>query len=404
MELPLKQKLFYFFPVLFCFCLPFGSLILSAIVVAWTAVSLFNIDKQLLVQGLKNKNLLFFYIFFFLTLISALFSSNKGDSLFAVEIKMTFLLFPYLLFCFHWPIEILRRCVISFVSGCFFACLYLIIRAFFYTMSGEEGYFYYTLFSDFIHTSSFSMYLVLAITFVILFYHNWFKTQRSVIYSSYFFVSIFIASIFLCSSKLGLISFFICVPLVTIYRFKNHLRIRGMAFLSLGIIVSISVVVMLFPGLFSRMSSLTNLSVDNLDKTSAESTTVRVLIWREATHIIEENFLLGTGVGDANDELYNAYQKNGLSGALDHRLNAHNQFLQTFIGLGIVGFLSLALITLGLMVKAIFKRNFILFLFSLLIILNFLVESMLQRSDGTLFFTFFYCFFNLVGENQLADG
>jgi O-antigen ligase len=404
MQLLLKQKLFYFFPVLFCFCLPFGSVLLSGIVIAWTIVSFFNLDKQQLMKGLKNRNLQFFYLFFTITLISALCSSNPEDSLFAVEIKMTFLLFPYFMFCFRWPVEILRRCVISFVSGCFFAGLYLILRAFFYSMNGQNEYFHYTLFSDFIHTSAFSMYLVLAIAFVILFYHNWFKTQRSVIYSSYFFVCIFIASIFLCSSKLGLISFFICIPLVIIYRFKSQLGIRGMTFLSIGIVVSIFVTIILFPGLFSRMNSLANLSVDNLDKTSTESTTVRVLIWREATQIIEDNFLLGTGVGDANDQLYNAYEKNGITGAFDHKLNAHNQFLQTFVGMGLIGFLSLALITLGLMITAIFKRNFILFLFSLLIILNFLVESMLQRSDGTLFFTFFYCFFNLVDEKQLADG
>lgn len=404
MQVSFKQRLFYFFPVLFCFCLPFGSLFLSAIIVLWTIVSFFNIDFQQLKLGARRLDFRLFYLFFLLTLVSALMSQHREDSIFAIEIKMTFILFPYILFCFKWPVEILRRCVISFVSGCFFASVYLIIRASFYAMQGDTSYFYYTMFSDFIHTSSFAMYLVLAITFVLLFYNNWFKAQKSVIYSSYFFVTIFVACIFLCSSKLGLISFFVCIPLVLFYKFKNSLDTKKRMLLAGGTVALVIALVMIFPGSLDRMRSLYNFQLDNLDKTSTESTAVRVLIWKEATNIIHDHFLFGTGVGDANLHLYKAYEVQGMTGALEHRLNTHNQFLQTFVGMGLIGFLSLAAITFGLMVRALIKRDFLLFLFSLLIVLNFLVESMLQRSDGTLFFTFFYCFFNLVGEKKLADG
>jgi O-antigen ligase len=214
MQLPLRQKLFYFFPVLFCFCLPFGSLLLSAIIIFWTISSLFNLDKTKLREGLTNYHLWVLYLFFGLTLLSAIFSEDKTEAVFSVEVKMTFLLFPYLFFCFSWPLDILKRCVVAFVSGCFFACLYLIIRAFVYSYYGQPEYFFYSMFSDFIHTSYFAMYLNMAIIFVLTLYPTWFSMQRSVIYSSYFFVAIFATSIFLCSSKLGLISFFSCVLLL----------------------------------------------------------------------------------------------------------------------------------------------------------------------------------------------
>jgi O-antigen ligase len=140
-----------------------------------------------------------------------------------------------------------------------------------------------------------------------------------------------------------------------------------------------------------------------VDKTSAESTAVRLLIWEQAIQIIRQNFFTGTGVGDANAALYKAYEEQGLTGAFELKLNAHNQYLQTFLGMGILGFLLLLQMTLGDLVRALFRRQFLLFIFSLLIVMNLMVESMLQRSAGVLFFCFFYCFLHLVKEEDLSD-
>jgi O-antigen ligase len=403
MDLPLRQKLFYFFPVLFCFCLPFGSLLLSGIVVFWVITSFFNVDAGCMAKGFRNRNLWMMYAFFLLTVLSSFLSSNKTEALFSIEVKMAVLLFPYLLFCFPWPMPILKRCIVSFVSGCFFACLYLIVRAFLFFIQGSPEYFFYSSFSDFIHTSYFAMYLVLAATFVLVLYPKWFSTQKSVIYSSWFFVAIFITSIFLCSSKLGIISFFVCGFMLLLYKWKLAIDLRKMVMLSAGAIFIGLVLWFFFPAAVERMSSLITFSSSEIDRTSAESTTVRVLIWEESINIIRNHFFTGTGVGDANDDLYAAYNNAGLTGAYKLKLNAHNQFLQTFIGMGIFGLFSLLLLTFGDIVRAVLFRNFLLFIFSLLITMNFLVESMLQRSAGVLFFSFFFCFLHLVREKELTD-
>ncbi|MDI1354898.1 MAG: O-antigen ligase family protein [bacterium] len=377
---------------------------LSTTVFLWILVSFFNIKISHLRAGLKNKTLWLCYSFFAFTVFSALLSQNKTEAAFSLEVKLSFLLFPYLFFCFEWPPAILKRCVISFVSGCFFACLYLIARALVYVANGQPEYLFYTLFSDLIHASYFSMYLILAIIFVLLLYRNWFHTQKSVIYSSYFFVSIFIATIFLCSSKLGMISFFTCLPLALLYKWREHLNFKVITVFTVGLLVILILMIKVFPESFSRLNSLKILSSQNIDKTSGESTTVRILIWEQSMELIKHNWLMGTGVGDANDELYKRYERNGLLGASKHHLNAHNQFFQTFIGAGIVGFLILLTFTVGKLVYAIRRRKIILFLFTLLIIMNFMVESMLQTSAGVFFFVFFLCFFRLADESELADG
>jgi O-antigen ligase len=308
MELTLSRKLFYFFPVLFCFCLPFGSLLLSGIIVLWVFTSFFVIDKQQLAAGFRNRNLWLFYFFFFLTFISALLSEDRTEAVFSVEVKLSFILFPYLLFCFTWPSAILKRCIVSFVSGCFFACLYLLGRAFLYSFQGHPEYFFYSLFSDFIHTSYFAMYLMMAIIFVVVLYPKWFSMQKSVIYSSYFFVVIFAASIFFCSSKLGIISFFVCGSLLALYKWKFRFSFIRLALAAIVMTFVLLLSFRFFPSSLGRLESLSVISARDVDKTSAESTAVRLLIWEQAIQIIRQNFFTGTGVGDANAALYKAYE------------------------------------------------------------------------------------------------
>jgi O-antigen ligase len=132
-------------------------------------------------------------------------------------------------------------------------------------------------------------------------------------------------------------------------------------------------------------------SAEKIDKTDAESTAVRILIWKESVKLITSNFWFGVTPGDSHDKLIEAYEREGLTGALIKKLNAHNQFLQTFIGTGLLGFILLLLMTIGSLIYGLFKKNYILSLFSILMILNFLVESMLQAQAGFIFFVFFFC-------------
>lgn len=399
MKLLLREylyKLFYLFPMVFCFCLPFGTIYISPLIFFWTLTSFLVIEKKQWIKGLKSKAFLAFLLFFLLTVISAWLSQNKAEAAFSMEVKMTCVLFPYLLFCFRWPYDVLKRCIVSFVSGCFFASVYLILRAVNYAFNGQPEYFFYTKFSYFIHSSYFAMYLLTAIILILLFYFNWFKSNKSIRMSSYLFIAIFILTIFLCSSKLGLISSVICLPITVLYKFKENLNRNRIVIIMSSFVVLIVATYLFFPNAFTRFNSLNNLSVSEIDKTSFESSKVRLLIWNEALELIKTNFWLGVGVGDANDALYKAYESKGLTGAFDHKLNAHNQFFQTFIGIGILGFLSLAYLTFGKLISGIRTGNFLLFIFSLIIILNFCVESMLQTAAGILFFVFFACLFELL--------
>lgn len=96
---------------------------------------------------------------------------------------------------------------------------------------------------------------------------------------------------------------------------------------------------------------------------------------------------------------YNVFQgTNELDGY--QKKNFHNQYIQVFAELGVVGFLILLLI-LGLNLKnALKNKDFVHIAFAILMISLFLTESFLWRQRGVVFFTLFYCLFNLKNTQQ----
>jgi len=85
-----------------------------------------------------------------------------------------------------------------------------------------------------------------------------------------------------------------------------------------------------------------------------------------------------------------------MTGAYKQRLNVHNQFLETFVGQGILGDIILLLLLIYPFIQSLKKQNYLFALFLLLIGINFLFESMLNRQAGVLFFAFFYSYFIFV--------
>jgi hypothetical protein len=362
------------------------------LIVLWFVLSWFCWDKEQVKVGVRSKWFWIVLSFFLFHCISAAFSDNQREAVTSIEVKLSFLAFPYFLFLFRFTSLTIKNICVAFVSGCFFALITCLIRSAYLYLSKGENYFFYNDFSYWIHTGYFSMYMLFALVLVQLAYPVWFKEDSYNGKVRFFFTGMFLLGIFLCASKIGFIALFITGIILLIAGFRRKLNAKT---IGSGIIILSFVVFLLYkfvPAPFERMAAaFSTTTSENIDKTSGESTAVRILIWKECADLIKGNFIFGVGGGDANDELIKRYQEHGLQGALEHNLNAHNQFFQTFIALGVFGFLILAILTFGTFVFGIIKKNLVLALFSLIIILNFLVESMLQTQAGNLFFVYFLC-------------
>jgi O-antigen ligase len=386
-------KFGYNLPLLIAFFLPFG-LNYAVFILIWSfSFFLFDDVKAGFKVIFKNKWSFIVIGFFFLHVIGYFFSENKSAALSAIEIKLCFLAFPILFFGSHFNNTQVKKIVISYVSGCMLVSFLCIFRACYIYFFEDTNAFFYSDFSYFIHPSYMAMYLVFALLIVMLFYKKWLAHLQLLNLKLGFMAVIFLVTIFLCSSKMGLLTAFILLPTtfsVILYNKGYKKTIIGLVIALLGLA---TVSYKLFPTPFKRFQTAINVtkSSQTIDKTDAESTAVRILIWKESIKLIQNNFWFGTTAGDVNDKLIESYETEGLLGALAKKLNAHNQFLQTCIGTGFIGFVLLILMTVFLIVYSFIKKNYILMLFSILISLNFMVESMLQTQAGFTFFTLFLC-------------
>ncbi|MBA7697184.1 hypothetical protein ES703_105844 [subsurface metagenome] len=126
----------------------------------------------------------------------------------------------------------------------------------------------------------------------------------------------------------------------------------------------------------------------------------RMVLWEEAVRIIKRNFFFGVGQGDIKMELFRQAKKQGYLQIIEKNYNIHNQFLETFAGLGIGGIILLVLMLFWPILKLRGKYLELFVYFILIISLNLVFESMFNRLAGVFFFTFFYCLLILFINQQ----
>ncbi|KAF5038918.1 O-Antigen ligase [anaerobic digester metagenome] len=328
-----------------------------------------------------------------------LFTTNMKSGLFDLEVKMGFLFIPI---AFMLAVPFIRpgfsdTILKVFVAGCLTGCLFCLSRSAFHYFSESRniGEFFYTKLSPHFHPSYYALYLNLALLIVIqmsvkkwkqLFLMN--KMIRIVV------VSFFILMVLLLNSKAGIL---ITILSVVLFLFVVLFSARKK---TTGIVAVISILALSFtiwntvPGLKNRFMVSVKSFQTYSEKTvnPEEGTLQRLVIWKHSAKLIQENLLFGVGTGDVRQELDRKYIDGKFTHGAEKHLNAHNQFLQTTIAIGIIGLLCLLFIFIALMATGIRKKDSVIFFFALILFLNFLFESMLETQAGTVFTAFFISF------------
>jgi O-antigen ligase len=233
-------------------------------------------------------------------------------------------------------------------------------------------------FSIFMHRSYFACYLVIGIILLVDNLKSVFSLSNLVLI---FFFSI---GVLQTGSKAGVV----CLFLVFVFQFYSLLKLKHKKFnwiLTFSIFLFSSILLTNNP-IKSRFESMFD-AVGNMqtkNNNSVESNTARIIMWNTSLDVWKENFLFGTGTGDYDDELTakNLEYKN--QGVAKERLNSHNQFLNSAVQLGLVGFFVLLMI----FVSSYFFSDKKLWQLLILIVflINFLVESFLETQAGIILF------------------
>jgi O-antigen ligase len=171
-------------------------------------------------------------------------------------------------------------------------------------------------------------------------------------------------------------------------------RKRKVLAISTALIVSLSLLLVLNTNILSQRynNAINNIGQTNNIEPEMSSMSQRNFIYSNSLNLISENIVFGVGTGDVKSTFENLYERENIH--FHSYLNAHNQYLQTTIALGLVGLLILLSLFFFPMIKMIREKEFFFLTIFLLIGFSFLFESMLERNMGTYFFALIYVLSN----------
>ena len=130
---------------------------------------------------------------------------------------------------------------------------------------------------------------------------------------------------------------------------------------------------------------------------------VRTRVWYSTLQVIRERPISGIGLQNIKQRLKEEYIRHDFEAEAELNLNAHNQFLETQVTFGVVG----TLVLFWMLFNPIIHRKRLKFplqakLLVLIMIINLLFESMLNRQWGIMFFMLFYCM--IVYQQKETEG
>ncbi len=354
---------------------------------------------------LKNRLLVLFAALYLLHLFSLSFSDNLEYGINDMAQKLSLILIPLAFIPFRINREELELSEKAFLYALIGNSIYLFARAAYQstliTPQGIffrpfpvgvpwENFFFYELFVQPHHPTYYSMYLALGISLLGVRIKQQTKINIKILY---YLGILFLSTVtFFASSRAGILTVFVILLVILFLNIKRRGKvIVGIAlsvFLTIGTILVLRNERVKF--IINSVTSRDREELTDFDRKLILEDLVRFKIWGSVPMALKSyEWIFGVGAGDVKDELLRVYEKEKIEFALNEKLNAHNQYLQTFISTGIFGFIILLAILIYIVKIGVNNGSMVLFLFAMIIAINFLFESILERVFGVIFFAFF---------------
>jgi len=353
-----------------------------------------------------------FLCYYSLLVVGMIYTNDAENGLFALNKKISFFILPIMASaerCFDEKFfQILKR---SFVYSCFGMILLCLAAATYFYLSGAPianfdfstydnfksihpdaspawmhfSYIQFGYWADF-HPAYLSMYLVFCL--VILFTENYTDRLERSIHAM--IGLLMICCLALLSSRMAIIAFMGTAVYLGVKKIQEKRR------WTIVTIVSFSFVLVIFLGInpVARFRVIEEPMITtyqaNQRVTDWNSVTYRLLEWEGSWSVIKAHWFGGVGTGGGKQAMSDFYAHYN-SSTIGLALNAHNQYLQTWMESGFIG-LFVFLLCLGLGLFRLPQDSsyvgFIL-IFSLMC----LTESVGERQKGIVFFTLFQVLF-----------
>jgi len=416
----LQEKIVLYFLILTAFLLPFNfaplylALVPVGLLVFFNKKYVKNVASTLNTQA-KRFMFVGMLAYFGLNLVSLAMGGDMEEVMDDFRIKAPFLLIPLLFAGTSANVRAnSQKIALAYVVGVFtisLVCIALSLgnsisfqhteliftksikpefenESFWFLIKNSYTYFSYSSLSHFGHPTYFSMHIALAVTFIFYFLKtHLFSSYPKIKFFLKLMVPFFIVFTFLLASRAGFLTLsfvLLSVILITIFKFRKYWQgaLYLVVFL-IGIYFSFS---------NSRMGhtaqGISEYKQNPKKQVGMASSGVRLNMWKSAATVIQENFWFGAGTGNSFRKLNEQYAKDNI--VLEEGLNAHNEYIETLLKNGLLGFALLALMFIYPFLIALKNMRYRLFFFLSIFSINMLFESVLSRSQGVFLFCFFY--------------
>jgi O-antigen ligase len=410
-------QLYYIALLLIAATLPFlihwNSIAVILLAANWLAEGNFRRKFRIMSQNRQLWIIAGFYGLYAAGLLYTTYLANGGAKM---EQKMTFVLLPLIIATSDRKLTTRqwRNIFLVFAIACSVAVIFLLGYASYrYISSNDLRYFFYEDLSyrtplD-LHPVYFSLYLLFCLYILyFLFKDKWkfysLKTRTGL----GLWATLLVWMLVLLSSKTMLALLLLTVNVWLIRIFVS--RKKWMP--GLLVVVAASTVLILtlaaIPAVRERFQEILKPEMASVNETKFSPNTRfsglsgRTAIWRFGMEILQKDntFLWGLGTGDVQPaldsiykvkDIYTGTKERGDTGFLGY--NAHNQYIEMLLELGIPGLFYLFFLLGTGFHTALTTKNYLYFFFLLLFAFACLTESMLESQKGILFFNFFNSLF-----------
>ncbi|MBV6404840.1 MAG: O-antigen ligase family protein [Flavobacteriales bacterium] len=351
-------------------------------------------------------------LLYLLHVLGLLWTTNMDFAGLDLGIKASLLLFAFLALLGSPPVHV-GRAIDAYVGANVLAVLLCLARAMFRAVrylvvtlpDGEvTGFslsvpFFSSGFAAFHHPSYMAMYLTLALFLLAgrTTCRRLRSRQRVVV------AAVLLMGILLCASKAGWAVLLIAAIAVLLLH-RRDARLRRTVTWGLGATLLAGATLIATNGLMRERVVQVLDVLRGEGGGTANSTSDRRMVWDAAARLIAARPWAGVGTGDVKDELLRAYADLGYVDPLEKRLNAHDQYLNTGVALGIPGLMLVVLLVLVPLVPGLRNGDTTLTAFLALNALNWTVESMLEVQAGVVFLAFFSWLFVHAPHRPLPAG
>ncbi|MCF6139760.1 O-antigen ligase family protein [Flavobacterium sp. K77] len=348
--------------------------------------SLFYIRKNEIKKKVNLKTLVLASTFFLIYAVSLLFSENiqKGITVLVRCIPIVAIPLGYLFLTHDARIQFNQIFKKTFIiAASIYSCLvyFYLFQLGYFSQKHDLFYCYSFITYEFWgfneHPIYLSLFFSVALFFILM------QGFKSKIANAILFL-IIISGLLILARKGVIVAFFVLAGVFVVCTSDRKQTLRLVLIFSTLFLLSLSVAEI--RGRFLEVFDSSKV-INNKETSSG----IRYILWSTSQKAIENSNYLGVGVGDVQKVLSHELARDGYTVLAKENYNAHNQYLQIGIATGIFGIV-LYVLSLGcILLDFIKKQNIEAVIMLLFFMLTFLFESVLERQNGIILYSFVIC-------------